>query len=658
MSDTLGENTPTNLDELVTGVATRLMGVDSTSLSSASDEVLKLLVEHFGVDLSFLRFHDNVRRESHLVAEFPPRTSVPDPDPLGVVPFEGADPAFGGSEHLTEIMVVRPDAESEEFQERVRAGAGPASSVAVVPMRSAGTTTGVLGFVKYGDRGWAPDELRALRTIAVLLAQMQARLVSDDQLRHLAHHDELTGLPNRRALLTHLQSILDAGDEPHALLFLDVDRLKAMNDFLGHEAGDHFIVEVAERLRATLPPDGVVARLGGDEFVVSVPVVTDGSEAAELASRIQRAVAEPMRIGGQTLGRTVSIGIAMADSHAPTVSEWLRNADQAVLAAKEHGGGAVVTFTTEMAAQDKLRVAVEMNLIGAIRTGLLTVHFQPMIDLRTRAMVGAEALLRWNDPVLGPVSPELFVGVAEATNLAGELGEWVLDEACRRLAAWRDALAPDAPAAGFSISVNVSPVQLIAIDFVDTVATALATHGLEGSDLILEITEHAVLGDLAAALTTLRGLRELGVAVAIDDFGTGYSSLAQLKELPVTILKIDRGFVRDLDTHADDQAIVRSIVGLAESFGLDLVAEGVETEDAAEVLMAMGCSTAQGHLFSPAVPSDEILDRLRAGPARTEKDPSRRPDAEPRGRRRPVLQGAARRSVRRPEGSSSSSGAA
>jgi len=611
---TVGETAPANLDELVTAVATQLMGVDSVALTAAAESVLRLLVDHFQVDLSFLRFHDPVRRATVLVAEWPRRTVVPDPDPLGVIFFETAEPAFAASEHMADVMIIRPDADSAAYQRRVRDGSGvAATSVATVPLRSRGSTTGTLGFIKHGDRGWDDDEIRALKTIAVLLAQMQARLLAEDQLRHIAHHDELTGLPNRRALLAHLQATLDSGESgQRALLFIDVDRLKAMNDFLGHEAGDRFIVAVADRLRGAVGPNDLVARLGGDEFVVSIAGFSDEAQAATAAARIQRAIAEPIRLGGQTLGRTVSVGIAVADPDISGVAEWLRSADQAVLAAKDRGGNAVVAFTAEMQAREQVRVAVEMNLLSAIRAGLLAVHFQPIVDLRTRGMVGAEALLRWNHPTLGPVPPELFVGVAEATNLAGELGQWVLGEACRQYAAWRDTLTPATLPVDFTISVNVSPVQLIAIDFVDTVASALTRHRLAGSNLTLEVTEHAVVSDVAAALTTMHGLRELGVSIAIDDFGTGYSSLAQLKALPVNILKIDRGFVRDLGTNADDLSIVRSIAGLAESFGLDLVAEGVETEVAAQTLLNMGCSTAQGHLFSRPVPAERILEWLSA----------------------------------------------
>ncbi|MFC5061177.1 putative bifunctional diguanylate cyclase/phosphodiesterase [Actinomycetospora atypica] len=590
-----------NLDELVTAVATTLMGVDSAGLEDAARSVLRTLVDYFRVDTSFLRFHDDVRHATVLVAEWPVRAEIPDPDPLGVIPFATADPIFAASEHLAEIMVIRPTTDSADYQERVRVGSGVAStSLAVVPLRSHGTTTGTLGFIKFGDRGWADDELRALKTIALLFAQMQGRMAAEERLRHIAHHDELTGLPNRRALMEVLHGIVGnprpetTRPGPRALLFLDVDRLKAMNDFLGHEAGDRFIVAIAQRIRAAVDPDDVVARLGGDELVVAVAGVCDEARAVAVAERIQAAVAEPMQLGGQSLARTVSVGIAVMEPGSVSLAEWLRSADQAVLVAKGRGGNHVVVFTSEMQTREQVRVAVEMNLLNAIRDGALTVAYQPIVDLRSRSPVGVEALVRWNHPTLGPVAPELFVGVAEATNLAGELGDWVLGEACRQLAEWR----ADGVAAGVMMSVNVSPVQLISIDFVASVAEVLARHGLVGGDLMLEVTEHVMVSDDVAALRTLHGLRELGVGIAIDDFGTGYSSLAQLKAFPVTTLKIDRGFVHDLGRNEDDHAIVRSIVKLAESFGLDLVAEGVESEIAAATLVALGCRSAQGYLFA------------------------------------------------------------
>ncbi len=465
-------------------------------------------------------------------------------------------------------------------------------------------------FLKYGDRGWEPAEINALKTIAALLAQLPARLLAEEQLRHLAHHDALTDLPNRRALLEHLGSRIAPGRPgPVAMLFLDVDRLKALNDFLGHKAGDQLITSMATRLREHVRPDDFVARLGGDKFVVVLAGTSD-AQAVSVALRAQQAITAPIPLGGQTLSRSVSIGVALADPGRDVVSQWLRNADQAALAAKTHGGNQIVAFTEEMKTQNDVRTTIELHLRAAIRDGSLHVHYQPTVDLRTRQLLGAEALVRWQHPTLGLLHPASFIGIAEATNLAGELGRWVLYEACRQLAVWQS----DTPDLAFHLAVNVSPVQLIATDFVATVAEALSEHDIRGADLTLEITENAVVGDLPVVLTTLRGLRELDVQLAIDDFGTGYSSLAQLKALPVNTLKIDQGFVRELGTNPDDLAIVGSIIGLAASFGLNLIAEGVETEIAAQTLLRLGCHQAQGYLFSPPIPAAQMRELLTNSP--------------------------------------------
>ena len=263
-----------------------------------------------------------------------------------------------------------------------------------------------------------------------------------------------------------------------------------------------------------------------------------------------------------------------------------------------------------MKARSEVRNTIEVHLPAAIREGTLLLYYQPTVDLRTRQLLGVEALVRWAHPSLGLLGPDAFIGVAEATQLAGELGCWVLHEACRQLAAWH----AEFPTLALHLAVNLSPAQLVTPGFVATVAGALREHGLPGTALTLEITEHAVIGGLGTVRDTLRGLREHGIQIAIDDFGTGYSSLAQLKALPVDILKIDQGFVRDLGTNSEDHVIVRSIIGLATAFDLDLIAEGVETEIAAHTLLTLGCHQAQGYLFSPPLPAAQLRDLLSAEP--------------------------------------------
>ena len=614
------------LEELVTAIASRLMAVNAASLPAAAEAVLRELVEQFGVDVSFLRFHDLEARTSTLVAEWPRRPRVPDPDPPEVIYFATADPLTAATEDLTEVAIIRrPNGESETDQQQVPPGpGGPVSSAVTVPLRSGQDTTGLLGFIKYGDRDWLPSEINALTSIAALLTQLHARLAAEAQLRHLAHHDELTNLPNRRALLEYLNARIAPGRPgPVAMLLVNVDRLKAMNDLLGHEAGDRYLTTMTSRLRTRLRPQDFLARIGDDEFVVVLAAPCDMTQAVAVAGRVQDAISEPTSMEGQSLSRTVSIGIALATPGQAVVAQWLRNADEAALEAKSRGGNDIVAFTEEMKARSDVRNAIEVHLPAAVRENSLTVYYQPTVDLRTRQLLGVEALVRWDHPSLGLLGPDAFIGVAEATHLAGELGCRVLDEACRQLAAWH----AEFPTLALHLAVNLSPAQLITPDFVATVAGALREYGLAGRDLTLEITEHAMFGGLDTVRDTLRGLRDLDIQIAIDDFGTGYSSLAQLKALPVNILKIDQGFVRDLGTNPEDHAIVRSIIGLATAFDLDLIAEGVETEIAAQTLLTLGCHQAQGYLFSPPLPAAQLRELLTAGhpDTRRPEDTCRRP---------------------------------
>ena len=593
-----------NLDDLVTSVATELMGVTAASLHSASEQLLHQLVDYFEVDLSFLRRNDHDLGATILVAEWPPRPEIPVPDPLGVIFFATADPTFAALETLDSVLVVRPTGDTE-YQDRVRQASGiPSVSLATVPLMTHNITTGTLGFIKYGDRAWAPEEINALRAVAALLAQLQARVAAEERLRYLAYHDELTGLATRRALTDHLAERLSAGAPgPVPVIFIDVDRLKALNSFLGHAAGDQFLSTLAHRLTNASPRNHMIARLGGDEFVAVMDAPADEEEATAYADVLRRVANEPVQVGGEEISRAVSLGLALGEPGVSTVSELMNRADQAMLQAKSRGGNEIAVFTGEMRRQNEIRTDIELHLVTAIRSGSLILHYQPEVDMMTGDVTGMEALVRWPHPNLGLLPPGAFIDVIETTNLAGELGRWVLETGCRQLRDWHRRFPSSKP---LGLSVNVTPAELITRDFASTVQQILADADLEGQYLTLEITEKAIVRDTEQALATLRGLKEIGVKVAIDDFGTGYSSLAQLKSLPVDGLKIDRGFVRDLGLDADDLAIVRSIIGLAGSFGLDIVAEGVETELAAATLVALGCRRAQGFLYAKPCSADEL----------------------------------------------------
>lgn len=584
-----------SLDLVVTAAATKLMTANTTNAAVVIQSVLADLVEVFGLDHSFVRYNDHSIRASILVAEWPVRTGVPDPDPIGIVYFEDADPVFALAEHAKSPVVFRPEPATDDYQKLIEDSGGFVSTLAAVPLVSADVTTGVLGFVKFADREWQPQEINAVEAIASLLAQVQARCAAEDQLRYLAEHDDLTGLHNRRALLAELDRRLAPGRPgPVAALFLDLDRLKAINDYLGHNAGDRFIRAFAERLERGTADDYLIARFGGDEFVVIPSSPLDATQAESLAGELQSKLRERVSIDGETLTRTVSVGVALGVPGRDTSSDLLRKADQAVLTAKGAGGNKIAVFSEDMSLRSAFRNDIELHLQGVIESGALVLHYLPEIDMRTGEVLATEALVRWEHPTRGLLFPDSFIGVAESINLAGELGRWVVRAACAEFSAWRSR----GVGTNAVLRLNVSPVQLVAEGFVREVAATIEEFGLAGESVCLEITESVVVSDIETTRITLAALKEVGVQIAIDDFGTGYSVLSHLKSLPVDTLKIDKSFVRDLGTNAGDLAIVRAVIALADAFGLELVAEGVETEAAARTLMQHGCHRAQGYLLS------------------------------------------------------------
>jgi diguanylate cyclase (GGDEF)-like protein len=597
------------LEEVVTSVAAELMAANAASLVSSSERVLEMLVDKLGLDVSFLRHNDHVLHATRLVAQWPQRHHVPDPDPIGVVYFADADPVFAMAEHLKKPLVMRPDPANDDYQRRIEEGtAVPAISMASVPLLSGDLTTGTLGFIKYGDREWTPEELNALQTIATLFAQLQARIAAEEQLQFLAEHDDLTGLLNRRSVTEHLERRLSAGQpESVPVLFIDLDRLKAVNDYLGHKAGDAFIKVFADRLRQAVDGAATLARIGGDEFLVLPDSEVDVEDIETYAHDLQTRLQKRVVIDGETLSRTVSIGVAVGKAGRDTTSDVLRWADQATVSAKNGGGNKVSVLTPDVTDRQALINDIELRLEEVIDDkGALVLHYLPEIDMRTGRILATEALVRWQHPTRGLLLPDTFIGVAESINLAGRLGRRVLRLACEEFAGWRRrGLGLD-----ILLRVNVSPVQLVSHGFVETVARTLGHCGLDPASVCLEITESVVVQDIEATRNTLAGLRKVGVKIAIDDFGTGYSVLTHLKSLPVDTVKIDRGFVRDLGNNPHDLAIVRAILALADAFGLDVVAEGVETQFAARTLMELGCLRAQGFLFSQPVPGEAMAALL------------------------------------------------
>jgi diguanylate cyclase (GGDEF)-like protein len=587
-----------SLDDLVTAAAAQLMAATAGNAAAISQHVLRDLVSHFGVDFGFLRHNDHTIHATVLVAEWPPRANVPDPDPIGVVYFADADSVFALIENHKEPYVLRPEAANADYQNYIEEGTGvPETSLAAVPLLSGDLTTGTLGFVKFGDREWLPEELNALQAIATLFAQLQARIVAEERVRYLADHDDLTGLLNRRALIAHLDERVAEGQPGQvAVLFFDLDRFKVVNEHLGQDAGDRFISGFAELLREAADVSSVTARLGGDEFVVVPSAPMNIESAVAFAHRLQEKVEKQVVIDGERLSRSVSVGVATGVPGRDSTSELLRRADQAARSAKGSGGAKVTAFSVEMSERETIRNDIELDLERATNSenSALVLHYLPEFGMDTGEILGTEALVRWQHPTRGLLMPDSFIGVVESINLAGKLGRLVMRSACAQFGLWRSrGVGRDAV-----LRVNVSPMQLVANNIVGTVAATLDEFAIDPGAVCLEITERVVVQEIDTTRRTLARLKDIGVGIAIDDFGTGYSALTYLKSLPVDTIKIDRAFVRDLGTSTRDLAIVQAIVDLAHALELEVVAEGVETATAARALLDLGCQRAQGFLLS------------------------------------------------------------
>ncbi|MCK1712588.1 MULTISPECIES: EAL domain-containing protein [unclassified Bradyrhizobium] len=431
------------------------------------------------------------------------------------------------------------------------------------------------------------------------------RIRADERIAHMAHYDALTDLPNRVLMRGHLERRIAELSEgkPFAILYIDVDEFKGINDSLGHEVGDELLRQVANRLRACVSGNDLVARLGGDEFAIVKAATRDPAELTALAERILNTLRTPVDCNGQEIPTDASIGIAIAPDHGDNLDDLLKRADLAMYAAKSEGRRIFRIFVPEYDAKARQRRQLEFDLRQALARGEFEVHYQPLVDLAANVVTGCEALLRWHHPERGMVSPAEFIPVAEDTGLIGEIGEWVLRQACTEAASWPGDI---------HIAVNVSPVQFRSRTLALKVAAALAESGLAPGRLELEITETVLIRDDAEALTILQQLRELGVRIALDDFGTGYSSLSYLHRFPFDKIKIDRSFISDIGEPDDSSPIVRAVVHMAAARQMATTAEGVETEAQREVLRQLGCSQMQGWLFSPAVPAAKLKRLLSA----------------------------------------------
>ncbi|HJS94842.1 MAG TPA: EAL domain-containing protein [Solirubrobacteraceae bacterium] len=471
---------------------------------------------------------------------------------------------------------------------------------------------GVLVVQSMAPRSFAPGDIDFLQALANVLADAIERQAIEDSIREQAVHDPLTGLPNRVLFvdrLEHALARLGRAESLCAILFLDLDHFKLVNDSLGHHVGDELLTAAAPRLRQALRSSDTVARFGGDEFGVLLEDIASERDAIETAERIAAIFARPFVLSGSEHFVTTSIGIALARG-GERADELTRDADAAMYRAKDRGRARYEVFDEGMRGRAIERLRVENDLRRAIERGELRLEYQPVVSLRNFSIVGVEALLRWRHPQRGEVPPSEFIPIAEENGLIEPIGRWVLEHACRQAAQWYKG-RPDA--APLTMSVNLSAVQ-VRRSLPDVVKSVLRSTGLDPACLSLEITETVMVRDAEGLGEVLQALKALGVRLVLDDFGTGYSSLSYLTRLPLDVLKVDRSFVDGLGSESRDTAITETIIAMSRALSLDVVAEGVETPDHVRELSRLGCGLAQGFHFSRAVPAEEITRALEHGP--------------------------------------------
>ena len=595
--------------ERLQAVSRQLLGADAESMADvALDGALALLQAEFA-DLVLV---EDERDRAGLGW----RRSAGGPlERLGGDPFELTPGSWGRV--LSDRAPFTIDVSSSSGPQHAELVALGLTSISAAPLLVHGRC---LGALRIGFRG--PVRLRArerqvLETFANHISAAANAVQLFERLRSLALIDALTGLPNRAELTGRLRDAV-ADDGFVAVLFLDLDRFKVVNDSLGHQAGDRVLQEAAARLRAALPEGAIAGRFGGDEFVVVWPGMADEAVAADVAARLASAVAKPIEVDGSQLLLTASVGVVIASGRSATPAGLLRDADAAMYLAKERGRDRVELFTAAVRTTAVRRLELENELRAAVEMAELVVHYQPIVNLQDRRPVGAEALLRWHHPQRGLVPTTEFVALAEETRLILSLGAWVLGEAVGNLRHWDEVTGEP-----LGVSVNLSAHQLSSSRLVDEVVGILSGAGAEASRVTFEVTESSLVDLAGEAVGNLGRLRALGCTIALDDFGTGWSSLSYLQRLPVDCLKLDRSFVARLDEDGRDRAVVGSLVNLAHALGLVVVAEGVERMAQLDVLVDFGCDAAQGYLLQPPCAAEAMLRAVAqpggcwpAGPAK------------------------------------------
>ncbi|BAU12171.1 response regulator receiver modulated diguanylate cyclase/phosphodiesterase with PAS/PAC sensor [Leptolyngbya sp. NIES-3755] len=464
----------------------------------------------------------------------------------------------------------------------------------------------VIFYRKNGSHFWVDVNMVPIRNeqgqvthFVSVMREVTERKIVEEQLRRNAFHDSLTGLPNRLLFMERLsQTVERANDNPaqrFALLFLDLDRFKVINDSLGHMIGDQLLIAIARRLEACLSKNDTVARLGGDEFTILLENIQSDNDATKIAERVQQALSTPFNLNGHEVFTSASIGITLSSTDFDRPEDLLRGADIAMYRAKAQGKACHEVFDTDMHTHVVALMQLENDLRKAVERQDFELYYQPIVALATGRIMGFEALVRWQHPEQGIISPGKFVPIAEETGLIIPLGHWVLREACRQLKRWQDEFAPEPP---LTISVNLSSRQFSQPSLINQIRQILTDTGVDAHCIKLEITESAIMENTESAMDMLLQLKAMGIQLSVDDFGTGYSSLGYLYRFPMDVLKIDRSFVSRVDIDGEKLELVRTIITLAWNLGMDVVAEGVETTKQLAQLKALKCEYAQGYLFS------------------------------------------------------------
>ena len=568
-------------------------GLQGLSLASLVDQALGLLAEHLALDLC--EVWEPAQFTGDLELSAATGILADRAGNLSVRNEASMEPAFT-LEADAPVIVTDYAAEDRFGLPEALARAGLASGISVT-IPGPRLPLGVLSGHTRQARDFTDDDALFMESVAHVLGAAIERWRAEEAFRHNALHDSLTGLPNRALFLDRLGHVLTRRDPGHphaAVMFLDIDNFKLINDSLGHDAGDRLLKAIGPRLDTALRPIDTVARFGGDEFVVLCEDVHDGRDAVIVAERLQRALAEPFPLDdGEDHFLSASIGVVLATGRYEDPDALLRDADAAMYRAKARGRAQSELFDDAMRNQVLGRLRMENALRGVLDRDELRVFYQPIVSLDDGSIQGFEALMRWHHDGLGPVSPLEFIPIAEETGLIVRLGAWVLEEACRQSVCWAEELGVPAP----MVSVNLSPRQVAHAELVPTVARVLEETGLSPSRLALEITESVLIHEADSPWNPLDALKRLGVKLMLDDFGTGYSSLSYLKRFPVDALKIDRAFVDGLGADPGDSAIVKAVIGMAQALEIGVVAEGVETELQVAALRELGCTRAQGFLY-------------------------------------------------------------